>query len=686
MATRRKIEHQAARSVHEHLIVYTDSNEQRQIWQWVRREPGRSAAIREHTYHAGQSGEALIQKLDALAFSFEEETGLTIGDVARRARAAFDVDRVTKRFYDRFKAEHDLFLGFITGIRSQDDLEWYASVMLNRLMFIYFIQKKGFLDDDRDYLRKRLGQMQETRGPDQFLSFYRHFLLRLFHEGLGQQRRSSELDALIGDVPYLNGGLFDVHQLERANEDIEIPDNAFERLFDFFDSYQWHLDDRPLRADDEINPEVLGYIFEQYVNQKQMGAYYTKEDVTGFMAASALLPVYLDRLETAIGTSPWELAKADPRRYIPEALQHGWPGEVRDVAQGDTEDRSPEGEDGDTEAALRLPGESKLEFVDRRRWVEQLIEEMVSGSISDGNVAASRNLELATLALDFLADLETPTHVVSAYRLLKELAVLDPTCGSGAFLFASLHLLRDIYLVVIDKAEECVAAGRDTEKQELNGIVSELKSHPSREYFVLKTIVLSNLYGVDLMEEATEIARLRLFLALVAGLQTRAELEPLPDLDLNVRAGNLLVGVTTPTDAEHQFEGSLLASERLPKVVERAHGAAALYREFVDVQNDGGDGTRMDALKEELRIVGEELSEELDRLYVESVASDTDLDSWRKSHQPFHWFIEFPDVMQRGGFDVIIGNPPYIRKTRLDAYKYQGFETDDSPDIFAPCM
>ena len=144
-------------------------------------------------------------------------------------------------------------------------------MVLNRLMFIYFIQKKGFLDDDRDYLRNRLRQVQDDRGPDNFLSFYRHFLLRLFHEGLGQQKRTTELDALLGDIPYLNGGLFDLHQLEREHNDIQIPDEAFERLFDFFDSYQWHLDDRPLRADDQINPEVLGYIFEQYVNQNRWG-------------------------------------------------------------------------------------------------------------------------------------------------------------------------------------------------------------------------------------------------------------------------------------------------------------------------------------------------------------------------------------------------------------------------------
>ena len=68
--------------------------------------------------------------------------------------------RSRSRFYTLFKAEHDAFLGFITGLARRPDIEWYASVMLNRLMFVYFIQKKGFLDGDRDYLRNRLRHLQ----------------------------------------------------------------------------------------------------------------------------------------------------------------------------------------------------------------------------------------------------------------------------------------------------------------------------------------------------------------------------------------------------------------------------------------------------------------------------------------------------------------------------------------------
>jgi hypothetical protein len=274
-ATRRKIERQVSKSVHEHLVLYVDQDQTTQIWQWVKRERGKPTACREHTYHKGQSGESLLQKLQAIAFSLEEEESLTIVDVARRSRKAFDVERITKRFYDEFRKQHANFLKFITGIPVKEDQEWYASVMLNRLMFIYFIQRKGFLDGDHDYLRNRLERTKREHGKDKFYSFYRYFLLRLFHEGLGGRMRNPELDRLLGRIPYLNGGLFDIHELERPDrygKAIQIPDKAFEAIFDYFDHWNRHLDERPLRADNEINPGVLVFIFEKYINQKQMGA------------------------------------------------------------------------------------------------------------------------------------------------------------------------------------------------------------------------------------------------------------------------------------------------------------------------------------------------------------------------------------------------------------------------------
>ena len=94
----------------------------------------------------------------------------------------------------RFKAEHAAFLKLIKGIKAIADLEWYTSLMLNRLMFVYFIQRKGFLDGDSNYLRNRMRMVREARGKDKFQSFYRYFLLRLFHDGLGKAPDDRKLD------------------------------------------------------------------------------------------------------------------------------------------------------------------------------------------------------------------------------------------------------------------------------------------------------------------------------------------------------------------------------------------------------------------------------------------------------------------------------------------------------------
>ncbi|MEK6700304.1 MAG: SAM-dependent methyltransferase, partial [Nitrospirota bacterium] len=290
---RRKIDQQVTKSVREHIIIYTDPGKTTQVWQWVKREPGRPTACREHPYHKNQPGDALIQKLQSIAFSLAEEESLTIIDVTGRARAGFDVERITKKFYERFKTEHDGLLKFIKGIPDDEYQRWYASVMLNRLMFIYFIQEKGFLDNNQDYLRKKLTESKE-RGKDKY---YSGFLCPLFFDGFAKKEteRSTAINKLLGNIPYLNGGLFLKHQIEELHgKTIQIPDSAFEKVFDFFKQYQWHLDERPVRKDDEINPDVLGYIFEKYINQKQMGAYYTKEDITEYISKNTVIPYLFD--------------------------------------------------------------------------------------------------------------------------------------------------------------------------------------------------------------------------------------------------------------------------------------------------------------------------------------------------------------------------------------------------------
>ena len=326
-----KIEKEATKLAHEHVLIFSDAGKTTLTWLWVLRAPGQPAATRTHTWHKGTSGESLRQKLNQIVWSLDEEEAITLTDVITGLRRAFDRDKVSNKFYTRFKTEHEAFANFIKGFTAANDQTWYASLMLNRLMFVYFIQRKGFLNGSINYLADRMQKVRDAAGAGHFHCFYRLFLRRLFHEGLGLPKgaRASDLTALIGDVPYLNGGLFDVHELEEANPDIDIPDEAFERLFQFFDAYDWHLDDRPLSSGNEINPDVLGYIFEKYINQKQMGAYYTKEDITEYISKNTVVPHLLEQTRERCSVafdgeaSAFNLLKIDPDRYLYPAMKTG---------------------------------------------------------------------------------------------------------------------------------------------------------------------------------------------------------------------------------------------------------------------------------------------------------------------------------------------------------------------------
>src|SRR5438045_2497835 len=182
-AVRTKIDREVTRLAYEHLLVFVDAKQQTQIWRWEQRAEGQPRIPREERFiPSQQSGEHLARKLEWLVVTLEEEErgGLSVAGVSSRVRSAFNVERVTKRFYDQFKKEHDAFLKQITGIDDAEQKSWYASLMLNRLMFIYFIQEKGFLDGDKNYLHNRLALMHERYRNNKSYSFYKTFLLKLF--------------------------------------------------------------------------------------------------------------------------------------------------------------------------------------------------------------------------------------------------------------------------------------------------------------------------------------------------------------------------------------------------------------------------------------------------------------------------------------------------------------------------
>jgi len=761
---RRKIETEVAKRTFEHLIIFTDPGRKAQVWQWVRRETGKPAACREYAFTAGGGGDHLLQRLQPLFVSLDEEPSLNIALVASRVRAALDVEKVTKRFYERFRTELTAFGNFIDGITAQGDRDWYASLMLNRMMFVYFVQKQGFLDGDIDYLRNRLrrvqalpGHPEPVEGQGRFQQFYRLFLLRLFHEGLGQPeaKRAPDLAALLGRVPFLNGGLFDVHDLERDNPDIGIPDEAFERVFDFFDGYRWHLDERPYREDNEINPDVLGYIFEKYVNQKQMGAYYTREDITGYISRNTVIPFLFDaarkKCPVAFGSDGgvWRLLRDDPDRYIYPAVGHGIIWNARhieaperldvpfdlpdDIAAGTGDVSRRDGWNQPAPDDYALPTETWREVVARRQRYEEVRTKLASGEVREINDLITLNLDIDRFAGDVIVQSEGPEllrafwHAIYGNRERSDtgISVLDPTCGSGAFLFAALNVLEPLYTACLegmrgflDDAERSERKRSPEHLGDLRRTLEQVGQHPSERYFILKSIVLNNLYGVDLMEEAVEICKLRFFLKLVAQLESYDQIEPLPDIDFNIRAGNALVGftsldalrqaMTVTPDGQHRqvFPEDQAALDRIN---EEAEIASAAFNQFRWQQTVlGGEVTAAD--KQALRDRLQSLDDELDRYLATEYGivpdsptahnADTDevtiatrnpgkhdaYECWRGSHRPFHWFVEFYGIMSKGGFDVIIGNPPWREYSATKKeYQVRAYKTERCGNLYALC-
>ena len=209
--------------------------------------------------------------------------------------------------------------------------------------------------------------------------------------------------------------------------------------------------------------------------------------------------------------------------------------------------------------------------------------------------------------------------------------------------------------------------------QDFRDVIAQANRHPSVRYFILKSIVLNNLYGVDIMEEAVEICKLRLFLKLVAQLERYDQIEPLPDIDFNIRAGNTLVGftsldavrrtITMEQDGQHR---ALYGEDHatLERINEGAEIASRAFDQFRLQQTAlGGEVTATD--KANLRSRLDALESELNRFLALEYRIDPQdgaaYAAWRDSHQPFHWFVEFYGIMNRGGFDVIIGNPPLCR-------------------------
>lgn len=625
-------------------------------------------------------------------------------------------------FSTRFKQERAAFLAYLEGIGVPGNHERYALLMLICTMFVYFIQKKGLLDaqgaqtlnGDRHYLSKHLKTIQQAYGRGHFHAFYGSFLLKLFQDGSASQQDSWEWEALLGNVPYLNGDIFDLRELISEYRILHLPDEAFERLFGFFDEFEWCLDERPLRHGKELNPDVIGYIFEKYSNQKQMGAYYTQEDITEYIGKSSIIPRLFDcvaqkcpdllRPDGAV----WMLLRADPERYIYAAVKYGCelslPLEIEagvsDIAQRMAWSTPAPKEYG-------LPEESWREVVARRQRYEQIKACLIAGKACSIDELITYNLDLRLFAQDVILYTGRSDLLAAFYASLEELTILDPTCGSGAFLLAALAILEPLYDACLERIqqmlEECrqqdILPEDESDQSALRSfheLSSQVTRYMNRRSFICTSIITHNLYGVDIMREATEICKLRLFLKSVAQIETFAEIKRLSAIGFHIRAGNALVGFATYHEASRVAEQdprNLLSSrETLQRIISQGREVKRQFTEFQQRQMEceSQPGLLTDS-KKRLRALFVALYDSLDKHLAEAYGIDTHpipreekFARWKAAFQPFHWLAECYEVMQNGGFDVIIGNPPYVAYSKVeDTYQVLSYETQTCGNLCA---
>ncbi|HEV7569964.1 MAG TPA: N-6 DNA methylase [Thermoanaerobaculia bacterium] len=484
------------------------------------------------------------------------------GDPARIFDRALDRESLTRQFFERFRrAVGDLAKAIRTAtFEPQDAADGQALLLLSRLLFLYFIQQKGWLNGERRFLVDRIGH-----------DVYANLLKPLFFGCLNTP--THERDAVarqLGRIPYLNGGLFEPSAFEERNPDFELPDELLQRVIeDVFERFAFSIDESDA-AGAHIDPEMLGKVFESLMNTDERlstGSFYTPRAIVDVLAARAIV---------------------------------AW------LSDGDESTRD------DLERILR------------------------------GEPVCVRNAKPLAERLDAIT-------------------ILDPACGSGAFLLSALRTIETLTLVL----------------------------NPTPPSDLRRRIVERSLYGVDLKPEAVRLCELRLWLAIVSRAGGDAnDIQPLPNLDRNILQGNSLLSPTdflgdNRSDVYREWVYALRAqADLIARYRNAPHRERAQVSRLIRA-NDGrlasellAKAIDLDEHEQEvlcapqhdlfgrLREVNIERCRELrERIMV----NRRTLERIEDGEIGFFSFdVHFAHVMAAGGFDVVVGNPPWVRNSRID--------------------
>lgn len=508
-------------------------------------------------------------------------------------KKAFSVEALSDDFFDEYRKQYAEFVKFLTGKEyvkkgnkwveqetGEPDAQYFTSFkkddklvrdyikkMMGRIVFLYFLQSKGWLAGNLHYMHDLFYDASDEVKGD----FLDKVLEPMFFGLLNtkpEDRSSAPLVNGVGvkyipnadEIPYLNGGLFQQEKIDEVES--VFPAGMFQSLFDFFDSYNFTIDENdPNDAEVGVDPEMLGKIFENLLeDNKDKGAFYTPKEIVRYMCQESLTAY----LQTGID-------EAEVKEHIANFVK------TNDV-------------------------------------------EELGGASS----------ELA----------------MSIDRKLIDVKICDPAIGSGAF---PMGLLRELYACrkSIEIFEEDNAA--------------DIKRH----------IIQNNIYGVDIEKGAVDIARLRFWLALIID---EKEPMPLPNLDFKIMQGNSLLESYKGVDLD-------VTSKKLKtgKDTKKTRGVLSLGFEETDVQK-----IIQDLVKSYFSITDHTLRaqrrQQIDKYvkdYIKVCAEgnhevqDAVDELEIPNDQFFLWHTYFADVFEKGGFDIVIGNPPY--------FLYQAEHADEIP-------
>ncbi len=502
---------------------------------------------------------------------------------------AFSVEALSDDFFEEYRKQYADFVKFLTGkkyvkkgnkwIEEEEgtpDPQFFSSFggdekmvrdyvkkMMGRIVFLYFLQSKGWLAGNYHYMHDLFtGSEQKDDFLDKVLEPMFFGLLNTKPE----DRRTAPLVNGVGvkyipnadQIPYLNGGLFQQEKIDEV--DSRFPAKMFQSLFDFFDSYNFTLDENdPNDAEVGVDPEMLGKIFENLLeDNKDKGAFYTPKEIVRYMCQESLI-AYLQTHES-----------------------------------------------------------------------DEAVKQHIANFVKTYNVE-----ELGGASSELAASID---------QRLKDVKICDPAIGSGAF---PMGLLRELY--ACRKAIEIFDADN----------AADIKRH----------IIQNNIYGVDIEKGAVDIARLRFWLALIID---EKEPMPLPNLDFKIMQGNSLlesykgvdlsqiqneVKIENTTKRKGKYRVKEVEDKKELAIIFDEKSAQKNIQDLMKKYFDITDHAERDKCRVQINGYIKEYIKKCAEGNQKVAASVDDLEI--PNDQFFLWHLYFADVFENGGFDIVIGNPPY---------------------------